>query len=69
MGNEKRIRTFSRETEGKKLTEIPIHRMGDTIVTWMFRALLSNGSVNKLQQQRDCFLWGPRRDSCNAMVP
>jgi hypothetical protein len=34
----------------------------------MARVLLSNGSVNKSQQQRDCFLWGPRRDRCYAMV-
>jgi hypothetical protein len=36
-------------------------------VTWLARALLSNGSVNKPQQQRECFLRGPRRDRCYAM--
>jgi hypothetical protein len=35
------------------------------IVTGLLRALLSNGSVNK-PQQRDWFLWGPRRDRCYA---
>jgi hypothetical protein len=35
------------------------------IVTHLLRALLSNGSVNK-PQQRDCFLWSPRREHCYA---